>query len=351
MSLSQYLLGAAELAVIAAALGLGAYYVRALLVPAWTGALARLAEFVLGISALVVISELLGLLKLLEEVPLLLACTVVGLGAAYWARGRDTAAEHHEFPAVKPSRAMSIVAVVAAALVVAHWAEPTQEALDTGMYYQDTTWYHMSFSGRFAQTGEVGPLHFTDPLKLTAWFYPQNSELLHAIPMVALDNDSLSPLINLGWLALSLLAAWCIGRPYAVGAATLLGAAVVLDSEMLVGSQAGNAPNDVMGIFFLLALLAFLVNGAATARAAPQIAGAAGRSASAGGLRWPRTARPASTQTPTRTIPRREWSPRFPSRATRACSRGWARDRCSSPPWRRGWGSEPRSPCWPRWGC
>ena len=275
MSLSQYLLGAAELAVIAAALGLGAFYVRALLVPAWTGALARLAEFVLGISALIVISELLGLLKLLEEVPLLLACTVVGLGAAYWARGRDVATEHHEFPAVRPSRAMTAVAIVAAALVVAHWAEPTQEALDTGMYYQDTTWYHMSFSGRFAQTGEVGPLHFTDPLKLTAWFYPQNSELLHAIPMVALDNDSLSPLINLGWLAFSLLAAWCIGRPYAVGAATLLGAAVVLDSEMLVGSQAGNAPNDVMGVFFLLALLAFLVNGAATARAAPQIAGAA----------------------------------------------------------------------------
>ena len=167
------------------------------------------------------------------------------------------------------------MAIAAAALVVAHWAEPTQEALDTGMYYQDTTWYHMSFSGRFAQTGEVGPLHFTDPLKLTAWFYPQNSELLHAIPMVALDTDFLSPLINLGWLAVSLLAAWCIGRPYAVGAATLLGAAVVLDSEMLVGSQAGNAPNDIAGLFFLLAVIAFLVNGAATARAAPRIAGAA----------------------------------------------------------------------------
>ena len=105
VSLSQYLLGAAELAVIVAALGLGAYYVRALLVPAWTGALARLAEFVLGISALIVISELLGLLKLLEEVPLLLACALVGLGAAYWARGRATRrVEHHEFPAVKPSR-------------------------------------------------------------------------------------------------------------------------------------------------------------------------------------------------------------------------------------------------------
>jgi hypothetical protein len=244
-------------------------------VPAWTGALARLAEFVLGVSALVVIAELIGVVGLLEELPLVLACAVVGLGTAFWASRRVERPEGTEFPAVKSSTAMLAIAVVVSALVVAHWAEPTQEALDTGMYYQDTTWYHMSFSGRFAQTGEVGPLHLTDPLKLTAWFYPQNSELLHAIPMVAMDNDFLSPLVNLGWLAVALLAAWCIGRPYAVGAATLLGGAVVLDSEMFVGSQAGNAPNDIAGLFFLLCVIAFLVNGAATARAAPRIAGAA----------------------------------------------------------------------------
>lgn len=275
MSLSQYLLGAVELAVMAAALGLGAYYVRALLVPAWTGALARLAEILLALSALIVIAEALGVLKLLEELPLMLACAAVGLGAAWWARARVEGNGPIEFPAVKSSRAMLAVAIAASALVVAHWAGPTQDSLDIGMYFQDTTWYHMSFSGRFAQTGEVGPLHFTDPLKLTAWYYPQNSELLHAIPMVALGNDFFSPLFNLAFLSMSLLAAWCIGRPYAVGAVTLLGAAVVLDSEMIVGSQAGNAPNDIMGLFFLLAIIAFLVNGAATARAAPKIAGAA----------------------------------------------------------------------------
>jgi hypothetical protein len=272
---SQYLLGVAELAAIVASLGLGAFYLRALLVPAWTGALGRLAEFILGVSALVVIAELIGLVGLLEELPLVLACAIVGLGTAFWARRRVDGPEHGEFPAVRSSTAMLVIAVVVSAIVVAHWAEPTQEALDTGMYYQDTTWYHMSFSGRFAQSGEVGPLHFTDPLKLTAWYYPQNSELLHAIPMVTMDSDFVSPLINLGWLAVALLAAWCIGRPYAVGAATLMGAAVVLDSEMFVGSQAGNAPNDIAGIFFFLCVLAFLVNGAATSRAAPPIEGAA----------------------------------------------------------------------------
>jgi len=166
------------------------------------------------------------------------------------------------------------IGIAAATLVVVHWALPTSQALDQGMYYQDTTWYHMSFSGRFAQTGEVGPLHFTDPLKLAAWFYPQNNELLHGVGIITLDSDFLSPLINLFWLALTLLAAWCIGRPYAVGAVTVMGAAVVLDSEMLVGTQAGNAPNDIAGLFFLLAALAFLVDGAATARAVPEVASA-----------------------------------------------------------------------------
>ncbi len=274
MSTSQYLFGAAELAVIVAALGIGAFHVRALLVPAWTGALARLAEFILGLSALVVIAELLGVLKLLEEVPLVAVCALVGIGAALWARPRLPPGPPHQFPAVRSSTLMVIVSVIAAAIVVAHWSEASQESLDTGMYYQDTTWYHMSFSGRFAQSGEVGPLHFTDPLKLTAWYYPQNSELLHAVGMVTLDTDLLSPLINLGWLAISLLAAWCIGRPFAVSAVTVLGAAVILDSEMMVASQAGNAPNDVAGVFFLLAVIAFIVNGAATARAAPDLASA-----------------------------------------------------------------------------
>ena len=57
---------------IAAALGLGAYHLRALLAPAWMGALARLAEVVIGLSMLILVSELLGVLGLFKEIPLLL---------------------------------------------------------------------------------------------------------------------------------------------------------------------------------------------------------------------------------------------------------------------------------------
>jgi hypothetical protein len=267
MSTSQYLLGAAELAVIAAALGLGAYHLRALLVPVWMGALARLAEVVIAISMLILVSELVGVLGLFKPVPLLVGCVLVGGGAILYARRRGLP-ETVAAPEARSSPLMIGIGIAAAALVVIHWAHPTGQALDQGMYYQDTTWYHMSFSGRFFQTGHIGPLHFTDPLKLAVWFYPQNSELLHGIGMVFLKTDFLSPLINLVWCALCLLAAWCIGRPYAIGGVTVLGAAVVLDSNMMVGSQAGQAPNDVAGLFFLMAALAFLVDGAASAHAA-----------------------------------------------------------------------------------
>jgi hypothetical protein len=267
MSTGRYLLGAAELAVIATALGLGAYHLRALLAPAWMGALARLAEVVIGISMLILVSELLGVLGLFKEVPLLIGYVAVGLGVTFLARRRGLPVAPRA-PEARSSGLMVAVGIAAAVLVVVHWAHPTGQAIDQGMYYQDTTWYHMSFSARFAQTGDIGPLHFTDPLKLAAWFYPQNSELLHGIGIVFLKTDFLSPLINLMWVALCLLAAWCVGRPYAIGGVTVLGAAVVLDSNMLVGSQAGQGPNDVAGLFFLMAAIAFLVDGAASAHAA-----------------------------------------------------------------------------------
>ena len=267
MSTGRYLLGAAELAVIATALGVGAYHLRALLAPAWTGALARLAEIVIGISMLILVAELLGVLGLFKEVPLLIGFVAAGLGVTFWVRSRGMP-DRPDAPEARSSAIMVAIGIAAAALVVVHWAHPTGQAVDQGMYYQDTTWYHMSFSARFAQTGHVGPLHFTDPLKLAAWFYPQNSELIHGIGIVFLKTDFLSPLMNLMWVALCLLAAWCVGRPYAIGGVTVLGAAVVLDSEMLVGSQAGQGPNDVAGLFFLMAAIAFLVDGAASAHSA-----------------------------------------------------------------------------------
>ena len=83
--------------------------------------------------------------------------------------------------------------------------------------------------------------------------------------MLAFSRDVLSPLLNLGWFLGCLGACWCIGRPYRVGAWSLALGAVALSVPAL-HDQAGEARNDIVGIFFLLAAVAVAVNVRAGAR-------------------------------------------------------------------------------------
>ncbi len=73
------------------------------------------------------------------------------------------------------------------------------------------------------------------------------------------DRDLLSPLLNLGWFVGCLVAGWCIGRPYKVAPVSLALTAVALSVPAL-SDQAGEARNDIVGIFFLLAAVAVALN-------------------------------------------------------------------------------------------
>lgn len=154
-----------------------------------------------------------------------------------------------------------VIALAVASFTVAEWTFPSQLSLDQGMFGGDTTWYHMPFSAAIAQEHSTVPLHFTDPLRLAAWFYPASTELINGASIVLFKSDWLAPLQNLFWLAIALLAAWCVGRPYKVGPATLVAAAIVLDAGVMIETQPGEARNDIMGLAFLLAFVAFLING------------------------------------------------------------------------------------------
>ena len=168
-----------------------------------------------------------------------------------------------------------VIAVAVASFTMAEWTFPSQLSLDQGMFGGDTTWYHMPFAATMAQEHSTVHLHFTDPLRLAAWFYPQSSELVHAAAIVLFKSDWLSPLINLFWLAIALLAAWCVGRPYKVGPATLVAGAIILDSGVMIETQPGEGRNDIMGLAFLIAFAAFLING--HQRRAPKEGGGPGR--------------------------------------------------------------------------
>jgi hypothetical protein len=259
-SFGSYIGGCLATVGIVAALGLGGYWLRRWIVPEFSGALARLADATIAVALLILALQLLGTLEILTIGWTIVVCIAVGLGAA--ALGWTMApAQDREVSAPQVQTAALLIALGVASWVVAEWTFPSQFALDHGMFGGDTTWYHMPFSGRIAQDGTTLPLHFTDPLRLVAWFYPGSSELVHAGGIVLFESDWLSPLINMIWLSIALLAAWCVGRPYKVGPATLVAGALVFSAGVMIETQPGEGRNDIMGLAFLLAFVAFLING------------------------------------------------------------------------------------------
>ena len=151
------------------------------------------------------------------------------------------------------------LAAIACAAVAAAWMVPTLASLAGGMDRADSMWYHMPLATRFAHGAHFGAIDYFDPI-FFASYYPANSEVVHAVPLLAFDRDILSPLINLGWLALGLTAAYAIGRPYGVGPVSLIGGAIALGAQNLVEFQAGEALNDIVGVALVLCAAAVLVN-------------------------------------------------------------------------------------------
>src|SRR5438874_11172172 len=71
--------------------GVAAWRARLVLAPEWSGAPARLAEAVVGISLAIVLAELLGLFGLLSGVALEVGAALIAAGALAltWDLGRD----------------------------------------------------------------------------------------------------------------------------------------------------------------------------------------------------------------------------------------------------------------------
>jgi hypothetical protein len=150
------------------------------------------------------------------------------------------------------------VALLVAGIAVVLFALEAKSKLSTGMTGFDSTWYHGPFAAGFFQSGDTWNLHFIAP-QFLAWFYPANGEIFHAAGMLAFGRDVLSPLLNLGWFVGCLVACWCIGRPYRVAPWSLALSAIALSVPALA-DQAGEARNDIVGIFFLLSAVAVMVN-------------------------------------------------------------------------------------------
>lgn len=282
LGLADYLFGTAELAIVVLALGWIAVRLQRLLLPGWSGPPAWVAWASLGLGAAVVLATALGTFGLFDAVWFPIACVAAALATTLVAdRQRLPASPAPPAPA-GPSLGMLIAGIVVAA-VFAGWAIPTLTGIAGGMGRADSLWYHGPLAARFLETGNTAELHFFDPV-FFAGFYPANSEIFHAIPILSFGRDFLSPLLNMGFLAIGLLAAWAIGRPYGVAPQALLGGAVILGAETMVDFQGGEALNDIVGVALLLAATAILVNAAAAAGAKRISPGALAVAGAAAGL-------------------------------------------------------------------
>jgi hypothetical protein len=257
LSLGAYLTGALELVAVAGAAVAGAAALRARLLPGWAGAPGLLATAVLALGLLIVVAEALGTVGLLAEAPFVVAAVASGLGLRL-ALGR-AAAQRPVLDPPDPGLALTVAGLAFAALVLAHFSVGTRISLGEGMSGFDSTWYHGPFAAGFALDGSTFDLQRISPQYLS-WFYPQNSELVHSWGILAFGRDVLSPLLSLACMAGCLVAAWCIGRPWGAAPVSLAGAAVVLGAGALA-DQSGEARNDIVAIFFLLAAVAIAANG------------------------------------------------------------------------------------------
>lgn len=265
MTVARYLLAVAMILVALGPMIAAARVWRQRILPRLSGPPAILASIVLAMSSVVCVAELLGTVHAFYRFPVTISLAVVGT-VAWWLARRlqlssdgETGVPAGKRPVADTGVTGRILAVVATSVLVAEWATRTVDALHHGISTVDSLWYHMPFAARFVQEGSLTNLHYVDTEPVVQ-FYPATSELLHALGIQWLGNDFLSPLLNLGWMALVLLAAWCIGRPFGVAPVTLIAATVLLGTPGLVATQPGGGYTDVVGMALFLMSVAILVN-------------------------------------------------------------------------------------------
>jgi hypothetical protein len=283
LDLGRYLLGVLEILLLGGFAWLGGSSVRAWLLPRFEGAPAHLASAVIALALLIWTAELLGSFGWWDPVPYLVLVALAGLGLWRFAprpEGEGDRSRPHRQVRVGATPLPTLIALMVAGIALVTFALEAKTKLSTGMTGFDSTWYHGPFAAGFFQSGDTWDLHFIAP-QFLAWFYPANGEIFHAAGMLAFGRDVMSPLLNLGWFVGCLVACWCIGRPYRVAPWSLALGAIALSVPALA-DQAGEARNDIVGIFFLLAGVAVMVNAWGGAEGAEKKLGREGEGAGVG---------------------------------------------------------------------
>jgi hypothetical protein len=266
-----YLAGSFSLLAVVAVVAWGAWRLRIALLSHWSGPWARLAEVVIAVAAVIAVAQILGALGAFSRWWVAAGCLLVGIamgaaGSVIRASslgGRLDAPTHTDNPRpdspARGSRPQLAGVVAAAGLVAAQWASHIADAYSRGMTHSDTLWYHAPYAGYFLQTHDFTGL--PDRTDVIQAYYPLNASVVHALVDLPFRTDIVSPLVNVGWAALAVLAAFCIGTLVRERHLAVLGALVVLGLPMLAGTHPGQASNDVAVAALLLSCVALLLRG------------------------------------------------------------------------------------------
>jgi hypothetical protein len=257
-------------------MGCAALRVRARFLGGSHGAPARLAEAVIGIAMFYAVLQIVGSIGGFSLAAAGSACIVVGVATAVLVGPPRTRGATVPQSAPSPERRSTAIAIAGGAGVIGAWTTRTAEAFERGTFDPDSITYHLPMAARFVQEGFVTRLHHLAPDGPTA-FQVGNSELLHGFGLLLFRHDVLTPVVNLGWLLLAALAAWCVGRPVGLGPHAVLGMLVIAATPLLSSTQGGSAMTDIAAIALLLSAVALFraADGVAGFAVAGMAAGAA----------------------------------------------------------------------------
>ena len=261
MSLWSFALGVVALAGIVGPAAFGARRARRRWFEA-EGAAGLLVDVVVTLAQIYAVAFVLGTFGWFRRWPVVVGCLLLGAGIATAARPAPDAGlrpggtrEGDPLP-----RWTALLAGASAVVVLGQYLAHSLVSLQRGMYDPDTLWYHAPMAVRFVQDGWITRLYFEGGMRIVT-YYPANGELAAAVAILPFHRDALLPVLNLGWLALALLAGWCLGRRYGRGPVGLAGVAAALSVPVMATRQGGTVGNDIPGIALLLVAAALLVEG------------------------------------------------------------------------------------------
>ena len=257
MTVSDFAVGWALLALWTAAPATAAVLLRRRLLAGWTGARAVLVDVVATLALVLAVAQLLGTAGGLTRAGMTAGTLLAGAAGTSLALRLPTP-EPRERAAIAQPLWSCVVGLLAVAALVGVWVSHARSILAIGDYDTDSLVYHWPYAASFAQSGWTTRIHLGAPGGGVSW-HAANAELVGGISILAFHRDWLLPLLNFGWLALLLLAAWVVGHRRGVSGLTTAAACSLLAVPVMSRSQGGTGFTDTASLALVLAAVALLV--------------------------------------------------------------------------------------------